>query len=309
MYTLHDCCRHHKWDNSIEPALEINNGESAEIHMVEASDCQINPKSTKQTVETLDSNRANPVTGPIFINGAKPGDALKVTILKLEPSGWGWTANIPGFGLLKDDFPEAALHHWHYEPFGKTSMGFSDYAKIMLDPFIGTIGVAPAQNGQLDTIPPRHVGGNMDLKALRQNAELILPVECEGAMFSAGDPHAAQGHGEVCGTAIETNMHAHLKFEIIKDAAPKSPRILSPAQEIDPKFNKGYEITTGIGPDLMDNIKSAVKEMIDVLMTSHNLSAMDAYMLCSVCADLKISECVNAPNWTVAYYFPRYVFE
>lgn len=308
-HTLHHHHRHAVWDNSLKPALTITAGETVELDMMEASDGQISLTSGVADVENLDPDRANPVTGPVYIEGAQPGDALKVTIRALQPSGWGWTANIPGFGLLADDFPDAALHLWRYDTATMAPVAFGKHAHVPLKPFIGTIGVAPGEAGAHSTIPPRAVGGNLDIRDLATGAELILPVACEGALFSAGDTHAAQGDGEVCGTAIESPMKAVLDFDIIKGGAPPTPRIITPGPVTTHLDAKGYDITTGIGPDLMDGAKDALRHMIDLLTAQHGLNAVDAYMLCSVCADLRISELVDAPNWVVSCYFPRIVFE
>jgi len=307
-YTLHDCERHCAWDNSIPPALRIASGEEVTLEMMEASDGQISLNSNVSDVEHLDSSRANPVTGPIYIEDAKPGDALKVTICDLMPSGWGWTANIPGFGLLNDDFPDAALHLWKYDKVLTKPTLFGDFAKIPLNPFIGTLGVTPKETGAHDTIPPRRVGGNLDLRDCRAGAEIIFPVECEGALFSAGDTHAAQGHGEVCGTAIESPLNAVLKFELIKNDAPKTPIVTINKPLDNPLDKKGYYITTGVETDLMTAAKSAVRSMIDLLCKKHQMSAIDAYMLCSVAGDLVIAEIVNQPNVVIAFYVPQAIF-
>lgn len=307
--TLHSECRHTFWDNSLEPAAIMKSGEVIELEMLEASNGQLNTKSSAADVTALDLNIMNPVTGPVYVEGAEPGDALKIKILELKPSGWGWTANIPGFGLLTDDFPDADLHIWKYDTHKLKPALFSNICSVPLKPFIGTIGVAPAQSGKKDIIPPLRTGGNMDLRDLGEGSEVVLPVECEGALFSAGDTHAAQGDGEVCGTAIESPLTAVLEIELIKGAAPQFPQIAisePPTAHLD---KKGYEITTGIGPDLMEGAKNAVKGMIDLLSARYKMDPIQAYMLCSVCADLRISEIVNEPNFVVSCYFPRIIFE
>ena len=116
----------------------------------------------------------NPVTGPVFIDGAEPGDAIKVTILALGPSGWGWTANIPGFGLLADQFPEPALHVWRYEQNPLSAAAYGPGGRVPLKPFCGTIGLAPAEAGTHSVVPPRRVGGNMDIRDLGAGTELWL---------------------------------------------------------------------------------------------------------------------------------------
>ena len=149
----------------------------------------------------------------------------------------------------------------------------------------------------------------MDIRNLSAGTELYLPVEVEGALFSVGDIHAAQGDGEVCGTAIEAPAVISARFELIKGENLRFPRFTTPgpvSRHLDPL---GYEATTGIGPNLMEGARAAVSGMIDLLGKRYQMSAVDAYMLCSVCADLRISEIVDQPNWVVSLYFPRVVLE
>jgi acetamidase/formamidase len=149
----------------------------------------------------------------------------------------------------------------------------------------------------------------MDIRDLSAGTVLYLPVEVAGALFSVGDTHAAQGDGEVCGTAIESPMSVVLSFDVEKRAGLKTPRFTT-AGPVTTHFDvKGYEVTTGIGPDLMEASRAAVANMIDLLSRRHGLSPVDAYMLSSVCGDLRISEIVDQPNWVVSFYFPRVVLE
>ena len=308
-HTLHSHQGHLGWDNSLAPALTIAPGESVEFEVKDASNGHLNPSSTAKDLLTLDFATVNPVTGPVFIDGAEPGDALKVTILELAPSGWGWTGNIPGFGILTDQFPDPALHEWKYDALGMTPAAYGPGGRVPLRAFPGTIGVAPAEPGPHSIVPPRNVGGNMDVRDLFAGTELTLPVEVPGALFSVGDTHAAQGDGEVCGTAIESPMSVALKFELMKGAAPKFPIYETPGPVTRHLDEKGYFVTTGIGPDLMQNARDAVSGMVDLLGREQGLSAIDAYMLCSVCADLRIGEIVDLPNFIVAMYFPKIVFD
>lgn len=316
-HTLHAHQHHHGWDNALSPVLHVAPGETVSIETVDSSGGQLTPDATLATLRGLDFGRVNPVTGPVFIDGAEPGDALAVRIEAFAPSGWGWTANIPGFGLLADQFPDPALHLWTYDAgslapaaYGGTSRrAYGTMARVPLKPFCGTIGVAPAAPGRHSIVPPRRVGGNMDLRDLSAGAELILPVEVAGALFSVGDTHAAQGDGEVCGTAIESPMQVTLTFNLLKGAAPRCPQAVLPGPVTRHLDTYGYEVTTGIGPDLMQNARAALSDMIDRLGRTRGLSAVDAYMLCSVCGDLRISAIVDAPNWLVAFYLPRVVFE
>ncbi len=309
MHTIHQHQHHVGWDNAIAPVLTIAPGESIEFEVFEASGGQLSPSSVVDDVGRMDFGRINPVAGPVFIDGAAAGDVLKVTLLSFTPSGWGWTANIPGFGLLADEFPDPALHLWRYDPATLAPAFFGPSAKVPLKPFTGTIGVAPAAPGLHSIVPPRRVGGNMDVRDLATGTELYLPIEVAGALFSVGDTHAAQGDGEVCGTAIESPMKVALKFELIKDTALAFPRFTTPGPVTRHLDAKGYEVTTGIGPDLMDAARAAVRSMVELLSVRHAMRPVDAYMLCSVCGDLRISEIVDLPNWTVSFYFPRVVFE
>ena len=149
----------------------------------------------------------------------------------------------------------------------------------------------------------------MDVRDIATGTELYLPVEVAGALFSVGDTHAAQGDGEVCGTAIESPMNVALKFEVIKRTPLAFPRFTTPGPVTRHLDAKGYEVTTGIGPDLMEAARAAVRSMVELLSARHAMQPVDAYLLCSVCGDLRISEIVDLPNWTVSFYFPRVVFE
>jgi acetamidase/formamidase len=308
-HTIHKHQSHIGWDNSLAPALHIAPGETIEFDVYEASGGQLSKSSTVADVTTLDFGKINPVAGPIFIDGAEPGDVLKVTLLSFAPSGWGWTANIPGFGLLADDFKDPALHIWEYDPSTLAPALFGRWGKVPLKPFTGTIGVAPAAAGLHSIVPPRRVGGNMDVRDIAAGTELFLPVEVAGALFSVGDTHAAQGDGEVGGTAIESPMKVAIAFDLIKSTPLAYPRFTTPGPVTRHLDAKGYEVTTGIGPDLMEGARAAVRSMVDLLSGRYGMPAVDAYMLCSVCGDLRISEIVDAPNWTVSFYFPRMVLE
>ena len=166
--------------------------------------------------------------------------------------------------------------------------------RVPLKPFAGTIGVAPAEPGVHSVVPPRRVGGNLDIRDLAAGTTLYLPVEVEGALFSIGDTHAAQGDGEVCGTAIESQMDVELTLDLVKGANLKSPRFTTPGPVTRHLDGAGYEATTGVGPDLMTAARESVMRMIDLLAAEHGLSPVDAYMLLSVCGDLRISEIVDS---------------
>ena len=149
----------------------------------------------------------------------------------------------------------------------------------------------------------------MDLRDAAAGAELYLPIEVAGALFSIGDTHAAQGDGEVCGTAIESPMRVIIRFDLVKRAGLRFPRLTVRGPVTRHLDAKGYEVTTGIGPDLMQCARDAVSGMVDLLTATHGMRPVEAYMLCSVCADLRVSSIVDVPNWVVSFYFPRIVLE
>ncbi|MBB3934218.1 acetamidase/formamidase family protein [Aureimonas phyllosphaerae] len=308
-YTIHGRQHHFGWDNTFEPALRVAPGATIEFECRDSSAGQLTPQSTVESVTALDFSKINPVSGPIFVEGAEPGDALKVTIEGFKPSGFGWTANIPGFGLLADQFTEAALTIWTYDPNSLEPAAFGRHGRVPLKPLAGTIGNALAEPGHHSVVPPRRVGGNLDIRDLAAGTTLYLPVEVAGALFSVGDTHAAQGDGEVCGTAIESPMNAVLTLDLVKGANLAMPRFTTPGPVTRHLDAKGYEVTTGVGPDLMTGARQAVADMVELLAGRYNMNPVDAYMLVSTCGDLRISEIVDMPNWVVSFYFPRVVFE
>ncbi len=308
-HTIHSHQGHLGWNHANPPVATIAPSETIEFHPLDASGGQLTAASTVADVAMLDFGQVNPVVGPVFIDGAEPGDAIKVTLLSFAPSGWGWTANIPGFGLLADQFPDPALHIWRYDPGTLAPAMFGPGGRVPLKPFCGTIGLAMAEPGEHSIVPPRRVGGNLDIRDLCAGTELYLPVEVKGGLFSVGDTHAAQGDGEVCGTAIESPCSLAANFELVKGADLNFPRFTTAGPVTRHLDGKGYEVTTGIGPDLMAAARDALYGMIDLLTARYKLAAVEAYMLCSVCGDLRISEIVDQPNWVVSFYFPRVVFE
>jgi acetamidase/formamidase len=308
-HTIHDHQHHIGWDNSLKPILKVGSGDVVELKCKDSSCGQITRDWTAADIPRLDFSKVNPTLGPIEVDGAQPGDAVKLTLLGFKPCGWGWTANIPGFGLLADQFKEPALHIWKYDADTLAPAMFGPLAKVPLKPFAGTIGLAPAEPGLHSVVPPRRVGGNMDIRDLALGAELYLPVEVKGGLLSIGDTHAAQGDGEVCGTAIESQLDVTVKIELVKQANLTFPRFRTPGPVTRHLDEKGYDVTTGIGTDLMQGAKAAVSGMVDLLSKRHKITATEAYMLCSVCGDLRISEIVDMPNWVVSFYFPRVVLD
>lgn len=306
--TIHSGHAHFGWDRSLAPVRTIAPGDTLSVSCRDAGDGQVTAGCRDSAMAELDPDRANPLTGPIAVDGARRGDALRVEILDFTPSGFGWTGIIPGFGLLADAFPDPKLHLWHYDTTGASPLAFGRIAEVPLSPFIGSIGTAPSEPGRHSVIPPRRVGGNMDLRDLGAGATLYLPVQVEGALLSLGDTHAAQGDGEVCGTAIESAMDVTIRISLLRDGAPAFPRFETRGPRPGDADRAGVAATTGIGPDLMQAARDAVSGMIDHLSRGRSVSPEDAYMLCSVAADLRISEIVDAPNWVVTCAIPRALF-
>jgi acetamidase/formamidase len=293
------------WDNAAAPAIEVESGDSVQLHARDASDEQIHRTSTADDVANIDFSHVNPVSGPVFVKGARPGDALAVEVLELRPCDWGWTALIPGFGLLADEYPEPWLRISQIDP-GSATVRFSDRVSLPLRPFPGTIGIAPAEPGTYPILPPTRWGGNLDTKHLTEGTTLYLPVGVEGALLSLGDTHAAQGDGEVCGTAVESAMDVIVRISIRRDLTIAAPQIDLPAvtQQIPPN----YHVCTGIGPDLIEAARDATRAMIEHLGEQHGIERREAYALASVACDLRIHEVVDTPNWVVGSFLPDTIF-
>jgi len=306
--SIHDVPRdsfNYVWDNSIEPVLEVESGEAVQLHVRDASDEQIDAASGVEDVTRLDFTHVNPVSGPVYVRGARPGDTLAIELLEFTPRDWGWTAIIPGFGLLADEFPDPWLRISRLEP-EQNRVRFGDTVTLPYEPFPGTIGVASAEPGAHSIVPPSRFGGNMDTKHLRAGTTLLLPVGVEGALFGLGDTHAAQGDGEVCGTAIETAMDVVVRLSVRRDIRVEAPQYALP--EAPPSPTGPYHVCTGVGPDLFEAAKDAVRATIAYLEDHHGLDHEEAYAVASVAVDLRIHEVVDAPNWVVGAFLPESIF-
>ena len=306
---IHAVDHHFGWDNSFSPKVVLQPGQSLLVETIDSSAGQITSTSTLSDLINLDFAKVNPVTGPILVEGAQPGDAIEVTFLEFVSKGWGWTGNIPGFGLLADQFVDPALHIWKFDASNPKVSEFAKGGKVGLKPFVGTIGLALAQTGLHSIVPPRRVCGNLDIRDMSAGTKVALPVEVAGGLLSIGDTHAAQGDGEVCGTAIESPFDVLVKIDLIKGAGIASPQFQTTGPVTTHVDALGYLATTGVGPDLMTGAREAVLRMIDLLVKKYRIDPIDAYMLCSVAGDLRISEIVDIPNWVVSFYFPRSVHE
>jgi acetamidase/formamidase len=296
------------WDNSLVPALEVESGEAVELHVRDASDEQIHRDSGVEDVTKLDFTHVNPVSGPVFVKGARPGDVLAVELLEFRPPEWGWTAIIPGFGLLADEYPEPWLRISGVDA-EAAAVRFADGISLPYRPFPGTVGVAPSEPGEHPILPPSRFGGNMDTKHLRAGATLFLPVGAEGALFSLGDTHAAQGDGEVCGTAVEAAMDVVLRLSVRRDFEIQAPQYHLPRGALAQTEKSSYHVCTAVGPDLMEGARDAVRATISHLGERYGLDRQEAYALASVAVDLRIHELVDAPNWVVGAFVPESIFE
>lgn len=294
---------HHTWNKDAEAALRIAPGDTVYYETRDATDGQITPASTTDDISDLDWDGFYPLAGPLHVQGAGAGDTLVVEILDVQHRGWGWTAILPEFGVLPEEFAEPYLRIWEV-PDGEFAY-MDDVARVPIEPFAGTMGVASSEEGELAPMPPRHVGGNMDIRHLTAGTTLYLPVEVEGALFSIGDGHLAQGDGEVCVSAIEGPLGISCRFDVIKGQNILAPEFETSPGSLTPFGDEhGFFVTMGVAPDLLAATKDAVRHMVQRLHQLYGLSHQDAYILASVAADLKISEVVD-PNWIVSLYMPK----
>jgi acetamidase/formamidase len=298
---------HFTWDAGNAPVLTIDSGDTVVVHTRDVSDDQITPESTSQAIADLNWDRVYPLAGPIAVQGAQPGDTLAVEVLDLHTQGWGWTAILPGLGLLSEDFTDAYLRTFDLSAGDVTHM--RDDIAIPIEPFMGTMGVCPAGASAQPVMPPGNFGGNMDTRQLTRGTTLYLPVQVEGALFSCGDAHAAQGDGEVCVTGLESPMYGALRFTLHKDRSIPGPQYRTSGPLAPRVSGAGWYGTTGVGPDLYLGAQEAVRAMIDHLASEHGLSREDAYLLASLCVDLRISEVVDAGQYVVSALLPLSIFE
>ena len=297
-YTLDTSDTHNKFSAAIPPQLSVPSGSVIEVYTKEASDGQFDSTSTAETVANLDFEPIHPLTGPVYVEGAEVGDVLAVTLHTIEIGEMGWSAIVPGFGFLADQFTEPYLKMYEFEE-GDTYATFSDGIRIPLEPFPGVMGVAPATDSLLSTIPPRANGGNMDDPHMVEGTTVYFPVLVPGALFSIGDAHAAQGLGEVCGTAIEAPMRIVFEVNVLKDR----PYVQEPQYETD-----DYYAVTGFAPTIDEAARKATLFMIDYLEQARGMGRNDAYVLASLAADLHIAEVVDVPNMLVTMHIDHSLF-
>ncbi|HEU5425001.1 MAG TPA: acetamidase/formamidase family protein [Nitrolancea sp.] len=351
---------HNRWHEDIAPIFEVEEGDRVIFDTRDAFDGQLNPSSTDADVGALRLGPVHPLTGPVAVKGAKPGDLLEIKLLEIDCDpwdNWGYTAEVPGFGFLRDVFPDPYIVHWHL---------VGDYAespqlpgvRIPLAPFPGIAGLAPSTELRLRatereaectgrggvalppdaldavpphgriceeglrTVPPREVGGNMDIKQLTPGASLFLPVYTAGGLFSTGDVHFAQGDCEACGTAIEMRSRVHVEFKVHPGEAARrnirSPQFMRGEYFTSPLMAapRRFYATTGMSfqpeganesEDLTLSARNALLSLIDFIGTK-GYSPQQAYALCSVAADLRVSQVVDVPNFIVSALLPLDIF-
>ena len=348
---------HNRWHPDIPPVVRCAPGDEVVLETRDAFDGQMSPDAALNVVAAPNLDVVHPLTGPVHVEGAEPGDLLEVEILDIEPDSYGYTVQVPGFGFLRDDFPEPFKVNWDMAEGWATSADLPG-VRIPGSPFMGTIGLPPGhallaattarEQALLDrggfvlppspasavpsdprlaaealrTVPPREQAGNVDIKQLGKGARLLIPVDTPGGLFSAGDAHFAQGDCETCGTAIEMSATLHVRFAVHKgEAARNNIRDLRFTRQdyyLPPEYAapRRFYATTGISvtkdgvnqsEDITLAARNALLNMIDHL-TERGWTRQQAYAICSVAVDLKISQLVDAPNMLVSAFLPEDIF-
>lgn len=291
---------HSSWNRLRQPRLAIAPGDTVHLECQDSSGAQVHPGMTLDEFLRIDRNRIHALTGPIYVESAEPGDVLQIDVMEVAHKGWGWSSIISGLGFLKERFQTPHLFLWELEKEVTRSLA---PAVVPLRPFCGVMGVAPAEDGEFRTRPPGIFGGNMDVRELCAGATLYLPVLTRGALFSAGDAHAAQGNGEVCINGIECPADVTLRFRVRKNQNLSSPLVESPALAMGTQA--GAWVMVESGPDAIAVARAATSRMIDFLIARWGFSDTHAYILCSVAMHLSLSQVVNEPMITVSASMPK----
>jgi len=292
---------HSRWNRALEPRLHVAPGDTVHLECQDSSGAQVHPAMGVADFLKIDRERIHALTGPVFVEGAAPGDVLQIDVLEVAHKGWGWSSVIAGLGFLKERFSEPYLFHWQLE--GELSRSLAP-AVVLLRPFCGVMGVAPAEKGEFRTRPPGIFGGNMDVRELCAGATLYLPVLNHGALFSAGDAHAAQGDGEVCINGIECPADVTLRFHLHKQRPLAGPVVESASAR---RQEEDSWIVVESGTDAIATARASTSRMIDLLVDRWQISEVHAYLLCSVAMNLRLSQVVNEPMITVSAAIPKRV--
>jgi acetamidase/formamidase len=287
---------HSRWSRVLPPRLIIKSGDTVHMECQDSSGAQVHPGMAVCDYLAIDRSKIHALTGPIGIEGAEPGDVLQVDVLNVAHKKWGWSSVVNGLGFLKERFSEPYLFHWSLERNVTRSL---HPAVVPLRPFCGVMGVASAEDGEFRTRPPGAFGGNMDVRELCSGATLYLPVFNRGALFSAGDPHAAQGDGEVCINGMECPADATLRFKIHKQRPLRGPLIES-AESVCADGVADSWVVVESGVDAVAAARAATLRMIDLLVEIWGFEPVQAYVLCSVAMKLRLSQVVNEPMITVS---------
>lgn len=348
---------HNRWHEAIAPVITVDPGDTVILDTRDGFDGQLSADSTADDVARVTTDLIHPHTGPVAVSGAEPGDLLEVRIKEIRCAHWGFTAQVPGFGFLRDFFPEPHMVGWNIANGWATSDQIPG-VRIPAAPFMGSMGVAPSTELReqytaretellgrggavklplanlavpmdpriaaegLRTIPPRETGGNMDVKQMTAGSAVLLPVMTPGALFSAGDAHFAQGDGEVCGTAIEVagtfTAELHLRKGEAARRGVRSPQFFrdTTGESVFTEPSR-YFATTGlpVRPDGRNESEDAslatvdaLLQMIDYLTAEWGYTRQQAYAICSVAVDLKVSQIVDVPNVMVSAFLPLDIF-
>jgi acetamidase/formamidase len=287
---------HSVWNRDLTPRLHIAPGDQVQFECVDASGGQVTPGMTTEEYLAIDRTRIHALTGPVWIDGAEPGDVLQVDVLATQHRGWGWSSVIEGLGFLKDRFRSPYLFHWHLD--GNETRSLSP-AVVPVRPFLGVMGVARAEDGSFRTRPPGSFGGNLDVRELCAGSKLYLPVFNHGALFSCGDGHAAQGDGEVCINGIECPLDVTLRFHLHKHQPLAGP-IVESSEAVAADSPADSWIIVESGEDIASAARSATSRMVDLLVSRWGFTEIHAYILCSVALKLRLSQVVNEPVFTVS---------
>jgi len=348
---------HNRFHPDVPPILSVEEGEEVVLATRDGVDGQLGPSTREADMANMEAGAIHPLTGPVFVKGAQPGDTLEIEFLDIAPQPHAFTAIVPGLGFLRDLFTTPFLVHWQIRDGWATSPKLPR-VRIPGAPFMGVSGVAPSaaqmrawtarENALLArggfvfppdatgavpsrgpvategirTLPPRENGGNFDVKQLTKGSKLLLPVAVEGALFSTGDGHFAQGDGEVCVTAVEMGATAAVRFRVLKGTgaarAMRGPRFSHAGYFAPPEWAapRGFVAAMGMpirddgvndGENLTLACRNALLNMIDLLQ-ERGWSREQAYVLCSVAADLRISNVVDVPNYVVSALIPEAIF-
>jgi acetamidase/formamidase len=295
-HTLNAEPTHSLWDRTLPARLHIAPGDEVQFECTDASGGQVHLEMTAAEFQSIDRTRIHALTGPVWVDGAEPGDVLEIDVLATQHRGWGWSSIIPGLGFLKNRFTEPYLFHWHLD--GNQTLSL-DPAVVPLRPFLGVMGVARNEDGSFRTRPPGPFGGNLDVRELCAGAKLYLPVYNPGALFSCGDGHAAQGDGEVCINGIECPLDVILRFRLHKQQ-PLSGPLVESSETVASDTRADSWIVLESGPNIATAAQAATSRMIDLLISRWGFSDVHAYILCSVALKLRLSQVVNEPMFTVS---------